>query len=186
MSLKSLEGRGVLVPLPSALLGMEAYKLDDISVTLFSKQKPCGYLFYACPFCPFWVGVVYTSALTKHIRQDHMQSWNGVKTTLIARPVRAQRGPHIYFPQFSDTSVDDNSIFSSIRVSLNYQKKDEFVSIPYIKIVHFKTKKQHYICPYCQLVETVETTIKAHLPLHLTLNFIVSTHLRRTYCTYCV
>jgi hypothetical protein len=143
--------------------------LAEVFVTVFLSKNPCGYTFYRCPFCCFWVGSSYGPDLERHIKVDHVQGWRGVKSTVVARI--GSSGKHVIFPEFEGTNVDDEAIQKLIHISLFYLKRDQFVTMPYIKVIRFRPYGNHFICPFCRFIAPVEETIKAHLPSHLRISF---------------
>jgi hypothetical protein len=172
---------------PSGLAQLRALqptpiKLKEPYVTLPLRRQPCGFNFYKCSFCSFWVGAAFASDLAEHIRKIHMECWRGQKTTLVAKPLSALRN-HVTFPQFVGTNVDDEAIFSLSRIAVYYLKSNQFVNIPYIQIAHLVTNVQYYICPFCHHIVTIEADIKSHLPLHLHIRFEYVHTLSVLYCT---
>jgi hypothetical protein len=69
--------------------------------------------------------------------------------------------------------VDDDVIQRLIVISLFYLKRDQFVTMPYIKVVRCKPRpwSNHFICPFCRFIVNNENALKAHLPSHLRISF---------------
>jgi hypothetical protein len=96
--------------------------------------------------------------------------------TALARPGKVINlsDPHVIFPQFICTDLDDKHIQSVfIRTGVRYLTTNSMVQLPFVKVIRQRLKStvDFYLCPFCNLVEMSRDLMEEHVYVHLHLKF---------------
>ena len=146
--------------------------LREIVLIIPLRKNPCGFLYYKCKYCQFWVHTRFAVKLYNHTKRFHVETSRGQKTTLTAVPSLPEiAAQHVKFPQFIGTDFGDTKVFASFRDSLYYLTTSSHVTLPYVKIFHTILSRDFFLCPFCHAVFDEEQPLRVHLYTHVRLQF---------------
>ena len=144
--------------------------LSDVTLVFNKRINRCGFAYYVCKSCDFWVPVNATRKLVHHVRRFHVTSIKGQPRDLEAFAYNVSLTT-LRFPQFQDTNYGDYEISNLFENASDYLETTGFIKLPFVQLFNSYTDINYFLCPFCDQLELEEGEVRKHVFKHLHLTF---------------